>query len=203
MDDIIERAKKYNEQFNKYPPLVWTTEPRVWIYGYWIIGNYYKNKSSYYGTYPHSYLKRIKSMFGDIPTWNTLHLFAGEVDTAEFPGTTFDINPELKPDIVGDAHNLTDVLQKHQNIYQNKTWELIIADPPYSDEDATHYGTPMVNRNKVVKECTKLLCKGGYLVWLDQVSPMFRKDELERIGSIGLERSTNHRVRSVFIWRKR
>jgi len=29
-------------------------------------------------------------------------------------------------------------------------YDLIVADPPYSHEDAAHYGTPPVNRNKVV-----------------------------------------------------
>ena len=43
---------------------------------------------------------------------------------------------------------------------------------------------------------------GGNLVWLDQAWPMFRKDELRIWGVICVIRSTNHRVRAVFIFEK-
>ena len=81
-------------------------------------------------------------------------------------------------------------------------FSLILADPPYSEEDAKRYGTPMVNRNTALKEATKILKPGGNLVWLDQVWPMFRKAELRLWGVIGVIRSTNHRVRAVFIFEK-
>ena len=72
---------------------------------------------------------------------------------------------------------------------------LILSDPPYSYEDAEHYGTVMIARNKVLAECVTILQPGGFLVWLDQALPMFRKRELEMCGAIGVVRSTNHRFR--------
>lgn len=185
---IQERAELYNRAFPNYPPLACTDR---WIYGIWIIGSYYRNKTDFYGAYPHSYLDRIMSMFPDCE--KILHLFSGSLD-GSVKGLRMDINPELEPDIVGDAERLSE--------YIHEPLELILADPPYSEEDAEHYGTPMVNRNKVVSECAKVLQSGGYLVWLDQVLPMYRKRELSLVGTIGIVRSTNHRFRVVSIFRK-
>jgi hypothetical protein len=65
-----------------------------------------------------------------------------------------------------------------------------------------HYNTPMVSRNKVIKTLTRL-SSGSLVVWLDQVLPMYRKDEWEVVGHIGMVKSTNHRFRIVtFFLRK-
>lgn len=183
---LEERAKTYNESFPNFPEL-YTSDG--WILGVWVIGNCYRNRSEYYGGYPHSYLKRIKSLFPDCE--KVLHLFSGSVQEDE----TFDISPEYNPTYVGDAHLLSTIVKKK--------YDLILADPPYSDEDAKHYGEPMINRNVVIRECTKILENRGFLVWLDQVFPMYRKKELELVGIIGLVISTNHRVRMSFVFRKK
>ena len=158
-----------------------------------MIGNYYKNATDFYGAYPHSYLDRVLSMFPD--AINVLHLFSGSLPNTT-KGITFDINPKLNPMVVGDAHQLSHYFPENVN------FELILADGPYSREHALHYGTPMIHRYKVVSECVKVLAPGGFLIWLDQVFPMFSKKELELVGTIGLIRSTNHRVRCIFIFRK-
>lgn len=188
--NMIDRAQLYNLAFPKYPPLHATDR---WIYGMWMIGNNYRNKQGYYGEYPPSYLKRILSMFPDIPKDRILHLFSGSLDQEEETGITFDINPDLKPHVVGDAHKLSE-FDLHPY--------LILADPPYTEEDAEHYGQPMIRRNTVLKECAKILISGTHLVWLDQVLPMYSKKEVNLVGTIGLIRSTNHRFRVVSIFEK-
>lgn len=187
---LAERACYYNRAFPKYPPLV-TTER--WLYGIWMIGNNYQSANQFYGEYPPSYLQRIYSLFPDAQ--GILHLFSGSIRIDHEAEITFDINPELNPDIVGDAHRLS-------TYFESNYFDLILADPPYSAEDSEHYGTPMVNRNIVVKECYKVLTPGGYLVWLDQVLPMYRKSEVVLDGTIGIIRSTNHRFRIVSIFRR-
>jgi len=182
---LTERAEFYHRTFPNYPKLF---VDKGWLIGIWIIGNLYKSRSNLYGSYPYSYLKRIKSLFPDCS--KILHLFSGSVSEDD----TFDINPNFNPTFVGDAHELSSIV--------NKKYDLILADPPYSNEDAKHYGVPMINRNKVVKECVKILEKGGFLVWLDQVYPMYRKTELKLVGTIGVIQSTNHRVRVAFIFKK-
>jgi len=180
--------ENYKKEFPKYPPLV---KDGRWIYGIWMIGNNYRNKNQYYGEYPPSYLKRVHSLFPDAK--NVLHLFCGSVDKGLWENEVrFDLKKEVNPDVVGNAESLSS--------FFNQKFDLILADPPYTNEDANKYGNPMVNRNKVVKECTKILKVGGYLVWLDMVLPMYRKDTLKLIGTIGLIRSTNHRFRVVSIF---
>lgn len=162
------------------------------VVGLWIMGNDYRVKSKFYGGYPAGYLRRIKALFPD--KQKVLHLFAGMVDTPAFPGLTVDINPALNPDIVDDAHTLAKV--------PLETFDLVLADPAYSAEDTEHYGTPMVNRNLVIRALAERLSKGCFVVWLDQVLPMYRKDTFRVDAHIGMVKSTNHRFRVVNIFRK-
>jgi hypothetical protein len=48
----------------------------------------------------------------------------------------------------------------------------------------------------------KRLRPGCHVVWLDQVLPMFRKDEFRIEAVIGMVKSTNHRFRVVTIFCK-
>jgi hypothetical protein len=196
---IEELAEGYNKAYPNYPPLR-TSEN--WVYGMWMIGQNYRSKMSYYGEFPPSYLDRITAMLANTGVRSVLHLFSGTVEKGRFERElTIDVNADLSPDLSLDL----DVEDMWPELVVEEMGELpdaVIADPPYSEEDAAHYGTCLVNRNKVVKGCARVLKRGGLLVWLDQVWPMFRKDELEMIGTVGLIRSTNHRVRCTFIWRK-
>jgi hypothetical protein len=160
--------------------------------GTFIMGNNYTVKSTFYGGYPHGYLKRIKALFPD--KQKTLHLFSGRVSTSDFPGITVDVNPALIPDYVDNAETLE--LVPFDGV------DLVMADPPYSTEDSVHYGTPMVNRNRVLKALSKKLDSGAHIVWLDQVLPMYRKEELAIEGLIGMCKSTNHRFRMVVVFRR-
>jgi len=162
------------------------------ICGIWIMGNNYKVKSGYYGGYPAGYLRRIKALFPDKKS--ILHLFSGKVDTDILNGKTVDINKENNADYVDDAQSL-------QNVPVEE-FDLILADPPYSVEDCEHYKTTMIKRNKVMKALGKKAVKGTHIVWLDQVLPMYRKDEWSIVGVIGMVKSTNHRFRVVTIFIK-
>lgn len=182
-----ELAGRHNEAFPKYPPLI---HKKGWLYGMWMIGNDYRNKSNFYGAYPPNILKRYDAMFN----WadgNALHLFSGSLGASE-KYTRFDLVTDT--DIRGDAHLLGD--------HFDNEFFVIYADPPYTKGDAEKYGTKMINRKRVLHECYKALIPGGFLVWLDQTLPMYRKIEYKLIGTIGVIRSTNHRTRTVFIFRK-
>lgn len=162
------------------------------VVGMFVMGNDYRVKSEYFGGYPAGYLRRIKALFPDKE--RVLHLFSGKVNTAEFPGITVDINPELKPDYVDNAEGITCIPLGDR--------DLVMADPPYSIEDCEHYGTPMVNRNKVMADLGAKLSPGCHVVWLDQVLPMYRKDQFRVEARIGMTKSTNHRFRVITIFCK-
>lgn len=152
------------------------------------MGNNYQT-SGYYGAYPHTYLERVMSMFPDAKS--ILHLFSGSMK----PGNYVRFDRNGNGDIHGDAEKLSES-------FPEQRFDLILADPPYSVEDCEHYGCAMVNRNRVISECVKVMEPGGFIVWLDQVLPMFRKDQLEMCGVIGMVKSTNHRFRVVTMFRK-
>jgi hypothetical protein len=83
-----------------------------------------------------------------------------------------------------------------------EAYDLVLADPPYSVEDADRYQTTMVKRN-VVMRALRRLPVGAHVVWLDQVLPMFRKDAFDQEAVIGMVKSTNHRFRVITIFRRR
>lgn len=162
------------------------------VVGTWIMGNDYRVRSAYYGGYPAGYLRRVRALFPDKKC--TLHLFSGKVDLSAFPGDTVDINPECGPTFVDDSQRLTGVPLER--------YDLVLADPPYSVEDADRYQTSMVKRNLVMRALQRLPI-GAHVVWLDQVLPMYRKDAFEQEAVIGMVKSTNHRFRVMTIFRRR
>jgi hypothetical protein len=160
------------------------------IVGTWIMGNDYRVKSEYYGGYPAGYLRRIKALFPDKK--RVLHLFSGRVDKSVMPGDTVDVNPALSPDYVDDAQTLERVPLER--------YDLVLADPPYSVEDCERYQTTMVKRNKVMAALGARLTPDCHVVWLDQVLPMYRKDQFCLDAVIGMVKSTNHRFRVVTVF---
>ena len=182
-----ERVASYNQSFPNYPSMWYDKE---WMLGVWNIGNNYEG-SGYYGSYPPSYLKRIGALFPDRK--KVLHLFSGSLPPGDY--IRFDRRPIMKPDICGEAADLL-------TLFEPNSFDIIYADPPYSEADAHCYGTTLINRNRVVADCFKLLELGGFLCWMDQVLPMYSRKEFKRVGEILITRSTNHRVRAVFIFQK-
>ena len=164
------------------------------IVGTWIMGNNYHATSRIYGSYPHGYLKRVRALFPDKAA--PLHLFAGRVDLAAWPGDTLDIDPEAQPTYVCDA-------QQDLSGVPLEAYDIVLADPPYSVEDAERYQTTMIKRNKVMRQLATGCRPGTHVVWLDQVLPMYRKAEWRIEGVIGMVKSTNHRFRIVTIFERR
>lgn|SRR3990167_1326784 len=73
-------------------------------------------------------------------------------------GVRIDINPEVKPDIIADAHSFTENLD-------NRFFDVILADPPYSDVESEElYGTGKLNYSKWTKQCDRVLKRGGLLI---------------------------------------
>lgn len=161
------------------------------IVGTWIMGNDYRVKSGYYGGYPAGYLRRVRALFPE--KRHILHLFSGRVDLAALPGDTVDINQALKPTFIDDAQTLERVPLQN--------YDLILADPPYSVEDAERYQVTMVKRNSVMRALQRAR-EGTHIVWLDQVLPMYRKDAFGIDAVIGMVKSTNHRFRVITVFRR-
>ncbi|MBW2561378.1 MAG: hypothetical protein JRE40_11055 [Deltaproteobacteria bacterium] len=160
--------------------------------GVWIVGNTFRGSYSggYYGCYPHSYLERVLSIFPDLKPF---HLFSGMVED----DWALDINPNSKASVIGDAHHLP---------IKSESLELIVADPPYTKEDARKYGFPMVKKTRVLQECWRVLRDGGFLVWLDLTYPQIHYKDLYNFklyGLIAVVVSTQHRIRQCTILQKK
>jgi hypothetical protein len=184
-----ERIEHYVRQTG-FPKSLFVSEDGR-VVGTWIMGNDYRVKSAYYGGYPAGYLRRVRALFPD--KRRVLHLFSGKVDLAALPGDTVDINADLAPTYVDDAQRLENV--------PLGVYDLILADPPYSVEDAERYQTTMIKRNAVMR-ALQGVAAGTHVVWLDQVLPMYRKDAFAIDAVIGMVKSTNHRFRVVTIFRR-
>jgi hypothetical protein len=82
-----------------------------------------------------------------------LNLFCG----MNQEGVRVDLNPDVEPDFLCDAHEVSK--------YIDETFDVILADPPYSDQEASDlYGTPPLNYKKWTSEATKLLKDNGLLI---------------------------------------
>lgn len=187
---------EYNRAYPNFSPLHVMNGS---VYGFWLVGNNYRNPTKYYGAYPANFLKRIHALFKEEFTeGEVLHLFSGMVAklgegvNENRHETTFDIRPELKPDVLGDAVHVSDY-------FPLKKFDLVLADPPY-DTNHEKYGTEPFSKKAVIKECANIVKPGGYLAWLDTMMPMWaKKDGWVLKGTIGLCQSTNHKVRMVTI----
>jgi SAM-dependent methyltransferase len=188
---LQQRINLYNSsQFGfKYPKSVLKCIDDF-VFGVWMLGNDYHNKSKLYGAYPPRYLDRVGVMFpGGL---KTMHLFSGSLPAGEY----------VRVDLNGGAGVVKQDAQGLSKAFKKRSFDMIYADPPYSKADAVHYGLPMINRTKVLEECALVLKPGGFVVWLDTMWPLISKTSLKLVGVISIYRSCNHRVRSSFIYRK-
>ena len=187
--NLQDRIDSYVRE-TKFPRSLFISEDGR-IVGTWIMGNDYRVKSEYYGGYPAGYLRRVRALFPEKK--RVLHLFSGKVDLVTLPGDTVDINSALGPTYVDDAQTLERVPLDR--------YDLILADPPYSVDDAERYQTTMVKRNTVMRALQRVK-PGTHIVWLDQVLPMYRKDTFNIDAVIGMVKSTNHRFRLVTVFHR-
>jgi hypothetical protein len=188
--NLQDRIENYVRE-TPFPRCLFLSEDQR-IVGTFIMGNDYRVKSGYFGGYPAGYLRRVKALFPD--KRRVLHIFSGRVDQSVLPGDTVDINPELEPTFVDDAQQLLGVPLEN--------YDLVLADPPYSVEDAEHYKTTMIKRNAVMGALQRVP-SGTHIVWLDQVLPMYSKEFFRIEAVVGIVRSTNHRFRVMTVFIRR
>lgn len=195
-------ASEFGRRFPESVPRVSREQERDVLYAIWVIGNDYRNPSRYYGSYPRGYLERLMALFPDVtdpqthcryrgPGWlPTLHAFAGSVPPGHY----------IRCDVQGDVEARCSVLELPERY--GRDFFLQFADPPYSGPDAEKYGTPMVDRRRCTAALAQVAQPGGFLCWLDTCWPMHSKRQWVTVGRIFVQRSTNHRVRLLSIFRR-
>jgi hypothetical protein len=197
---LRERVEAFKTAFARWPASwPWLVQERGEdvLYAVWVIGNDYRNKTRYYGAYPAGFLDRVMALFPDRVAeaevggfLTTLHVFSGSLP----PG------PYLRCDVTQPAEFTCSVYDLPA---QPARFDLVIADPPYSKTDAQRYGTPMIDRRRVLAALADVTNLGGHLAWLDTCWPMHRKAQWRTAGRILVQRSTNHRARVLTLFERR
>jgi hypothetical protein len=189
--ELADRVKLYNDTYGvKYPASV-IHGGGGWYSAVWLLGNNYRNKSRLYGAYPPTYLMRVLSMFPD--STRVMHAFSGSLPPGDY--TRVDIEPSNGPDLVCRVEDVS-------KVYPEGSFDLVVADPPYTRADSTIYGTKHPNKSRCIREIAKVLTPNGYLIWLDTQLPMYSKKVVVPRILIAIVRSTNHRVRLCTVFQR-
>ena len=199
---LRQRAESYARTFPEWPgswPTISGDGLTERLCGEWQFGQDFRNKSDYYGAFPGNFLARLGALFpehaiqpGMLPMGGmVLHAFSGSL--AAGPYDRCDINQP--------SEFQCDVRELPARI-SLLPYDLTIADPPYSDEDAEKYKAPPLDRGALTNALAQVTRIGGFLCWLDTVWPMHRKEFWRDAGHVYVLRSTNHRVRLLTIFER-
>ena len=180
----------YNRTFPKYPRLI---EDKGWIHGTWYCGAWYKSRL--YGDYPSNFLQRALSLFPGIEPGRILHCPSGSLNgnVLRVPGVTVDLvkDEARQPQIVASADNLP---------FLKNSFDLILSDPPYSDEHSARYGTPHYPLIRSFREFRRVLAPGGYMGLLHQYYPPFRRTDWTMPALIGVCSGSNRKMRMFAVF---
>jgi len=179
-------AKSVNERFPRYPI---TVEDKGWVYGVWYCGTSW-TRVGLHGQYPPTFLKRALALFPHAR--DILHVPSGTLGKRD-GGITVDriVDQARRPMVMADASALP---------FNDEAFDLVLSDPPYSNEDSKLYGCEPYPLGKSIKEAWRVLRPGGHLGMLHTFYPSYRRQDWRIVGLIavitGFHRAT--RVFSVF-----
>ena len=145
-------------------------------------------KSKYKGGFPLHFEPNLMQILG-YPR-DVLQPFGGLAEM----GVRVDINPEVNPDIVADAHDLP---------LPDESFDCVILDPPYSDEEAQLlYQTPPLRPGMYIKEAVRVLKEGGWLCVYTDREPR-RPARCNHTLRIIVVLRPGHTTRTCMIFQKR
>lgn len=171
----------------------------------WILA---RSKVKYYGAYPSGLLERARALLGVTIDDPVLHVCGGHAREYPFRGfgpndRTLDIDPACKPDYLMDARNGIPIMASG-GPYDNfvSWWPAIIADRPYTPEDAAKYACGadcLPSPNELLCNCLAAVRPGGRVGMLDYIWPQPPKNA-RSVAVIGVLVGFNNRIRvfSVF-----
>ena len=132
---------------------------------------------------------------------NLLNLFCG----MNKHGFRIDIKPEVEPDVLSDAHDFVNKFGVTNHLIKNGKFNLIIADPPYSTEEAKEiYGTPKLKYKQWVSECDRVLADGGLLmIYHKYVMPNPNPEKYVVVKRVFIGNRTMHLPRVCIVFQKK
>ena len=145
------------------------------------------SKSKYKGSFP---LNFESMLFKRYPGMNVLQPFGGKA----IIGTRCDINSDVKPDYICDAHELP--------FNDNSEYDFILLDPPYNDKYSKElYGSGPLKKSRYVAEAVRVCKPGGFVAHYDIVlNPRPHGTSYDRI--ITIITRVYHKPRICAVYRK-
>lgn len=146
-------------------------------------------RSRYRGGFPLFFEQNLVQLLG-YPE-RILHPFGGRAEL----GVRVDIDPTVEPDVVGDAHALP---------FEDGSFDLVVLDPPYSDEEALElYGTTKKLRPaEFTREAVRVCREGGWVVVYTDREPA-RPPRCNHTLRIVITLRAYHRPRIAGVFQKR
>lgn len=143
---------------------------------------------AYVGSFPLHFEKKLWRTLG-CPE-KVLHPFGGLAEI----GDTIDLNPTTSPTWVGDGHDL--------HWIPDETYDLVILDPPYSNEEAEWlYGTPPLRPRVFTAEAVRVAKTGGHVAVYHRQQPP-RPAGTRLVRRIVILTRTGHAPRVCFVFEK-
>lgn len=145
-------------------------------------------KDAYVGGFPLHFERKLWHVMGSPAL--VLHPFGGLAEI----GDRVDLNASTSPTWVGDAHDL--------HWIADGTYDLVILDPPYSDDESeTLYGTGKLRPGVFKAEATRVCRVGGHVAVYHRVQPK-RLEGTRLVRRIVVLTRANHAPRVCFIFEK-
>lgn len=167
-----------------------STADKGWSYGVWYCGTSF-TKVKLYGQYPPTFLKRAIALFPSAR--NVLHAPSGSLADLPFGHVTMDMYEDdiRRPMFQGNCDAMP---------FSDSTYDLVLSDPPYSEEDSRLYGCAKFPEKKFLSECRRVLKPGGYLGFLAYHYPSYRREDWRLRGLFAVVTGFSRRTRmfSVF-----
>lgn len=169
----------------------------------WILA---RPKVKYYGAYPSGFLSRARELLGVSISEPVLHVCGGHARKYPFRGfgphdKTLDLRRDIEADFKQDAREPLPAFEPHFEKHLNVPWPAIIADPPYTLDDANEYGMVSVfpDPARLLKNCIEAVRVGGRVGFLHYIWPRPPKNA-RSVACVGVVVGFGNRMRcySVF-----
>jgi hypothetical protein len=172
----------------------------------WILG---RTKVRYYGAYPGGFLERARALLGVSIDDAVLHVCSGQVQHYPYRGLgrhdqTVDLDPSLNPDFQCDVRKELPIRSPSAC-----SWPAILADPPYTEDDAAHYvpgPDHFPEPRKLLKLCLEYVRPGGRVGILHYEWPRppekIGRYKVKSVALIGVVSGYGNRLRAFSVFEK-